>query len=1017
MSWPPPEAVPQAVVNPAPGPLNHTGGHTRHRRFIGPLPEVVVFQAIDVVPQTPKRKTWLSSLMHTGVRQEPEESQHEHEEGVRRAIRNHAHQFFLGRGGRSEDWGERTERHAREEMWRIWRDSEWGRARAERKESKTVKRWVGSSFDVGMFLGVDLLRHSPATSPPGTVSGTQAETAPPSTAFVTAPSIPSPPPLEHPRPGWGDSHPASLNELTSRPLHDVRSEPALVTRTPMATPTHDGIRSDGDVSQVPTPPKNKGKTVHYADTATETPVTTGAPAPPAEVLSRTGVQVQETSAGAAQQATLENQVRWGDVILRDRMLVRVSHTDRETIGPNFDENQNRVTPHMQNEKWKEYIVAWRKDQLELHEDHATPGKEWLSGHKHLAFTIPLDSMTTRLSLYSFVDLTFCLICPEKPLQARSKRRWLLFGSSGTSIFVFKVKARTRAVDWVWHLWRHLGGKMPPFVEVRAPFLDTHFRIDIPHYDSADIQAAYSVFTRANITALCEAGLREVPGYNTLIEEEKTLGVSFELAWRLGTYLDWIWQVHDVEDKYRDWAVLCGIALKQHNKPAHLELRIHRHRPNRVHLKDGTRLDEPPAVEGYLQRIRPNTQLKQSLYLVTHDGWMFATTPARAYPPTPPGAPLQTEDIEASPQDIEVCRGRRQIMHATGMTDLRSIVAVRRAFQIIPSSAEPVYRAKFDSEDTEEFWAPPESHEMDGLDPGGDEALYKSTDKASLRMRRSFELLLSSGRVIRFETHSCSDALEWINRLRPLVSYWRKRHRMDAREEMNLAYEAGRSRISPPKFVCAREKTPEHLPSPDAPLPELSVFYNWCVLDECRPILKCGRVFWRLGRKGPYKQLQLVLVSGHLVQFHVTGTPSLHHRRHLTVNLLDAYVCSGYIAAQRLPPGQYHPDTPSLPRRYRDGLESDESDEDTIFMIWYRRHVPSEEMIQAAHPVASTDGTKTMHADVPPLNAKRKLGVYRTRSKLERDAWVWAINVEIDKAVRRTRERETRIRETGKLIMT
>lgn len=106
--------------------------------------------------------------------------------------------------------------------------------------------------------------------------------------------------------------------------------------------------------------------------------------------------------------------------------------------------------------------------------------------------------------------------------------------------------------------------MPPFVEVRAPFLDTHFRIDIPHYDSADIQAAYSVFTRANITALCEAGLREVPGYNTLIEEEKTLGVSFELAWRLGTYLDWIWQVHDVEDKYRDWAVLCGIALKQVN---------------------------------------------------------------------------------------------------------------------------------------------------------------------------------------------------------------------------------------------------------------------------------------------------------------------------------------------------------------------------------------------------------------------------------------------------------------------
>ena len=197
--------------------------------------------------------------------------------------------------------------------------------------------------------------------------------------------------------------------------------------------------------------------------------------------------------------------------------------------------------------------------------------------------IPLDTRT-RLSLYSFVDLTFCITCPAKPIRAKSKRRWLLGAASGTSIFVFKVKSRTRAMDWVWHLWyesyifgtrrihiyscsfptyrRHLGGRIPKFLEIKAPFLDTRFKIDIPAYNSGNITKAYSTFTRANIISLCETGLRDVPAYKTLIEENKDKGIELELAWRIDTYLDWIWTVEDGEGKVRDWAVLIGLALKQ-----------------------------------------------------------------------------------------------------------------------------------------------------------------------------------------------------------------------------------------------------------------------------------------------------------------------------------------------------------------------------------------------------------------------------------------------------------------------
>ena len=144
-------------------------------------------------------------------------------------------------------------------------------------------------------------------------------------------------------------------------------------------------------------------------------------------------------------------------------------------------------------------------------------------------------------------------------------------------------------------------------------------------------------------------------------------------------------------------------------------------------------------------------------------------------------------------------------------------------------------------------------------------------------------------------------------------------------------------------------------------------------------------------------MQLVLVSGHLVEYNIMGT-SLHHRRRGVVHLLDAYVCSGYLAAQRLPEGQYRPDDPPLPRRYQDGLESDDLEEDTLFMIWWLR-AP----------------TKIPENTVPALAAKRKISVYRTRSKLERDAWVWAIKTEIEKAVRASREREAKVREAGRLV--
>ena len=134
---------------------------------------------------------------------------------------------------------------------------------------------------------------------------------------------------------------------------------------------------------------------------------------------------------------------------------------------------------------------------------------------------------------------------------------------------------------------------------------------------------------------------------------------------------------------------------------------------------------------------------------------------------------------------------------------------------------------------------------------------------------------------------------------------------------------------------------------------------------------------------------------------------MYHRKDKIIDLLDAYLCSGYFAAQYLPEGQYDANAPPVARRYQDGLETDDGEEDTLFIVWYRNVKGAAEGVRR----------NNSGADLPPLNAKRKVAIFRTRSKLERDAWVWAINVEIEKVVRASKDREEAVRQAGELLKT
>lgn len=96
------------------------------------------------------------------------------------------------------------------------------------------------------------------------------------------------------------------------------------------------------------------------------------------------------------------------------------------------------------------------------------------------------------------------------------------------------------------------------------------------------------------------------------------------------------------------------------------------------------------------------------------------------------------------------------------------------------------------------------------------------------------------------------AVEWIERLRALVLYWKQRHRVDAEQEMELA-QARRPRLTPQMRAFHESEYPPEAPAdPSTPLPALVSMFNWCVLDGCKAIIKGGKAFMRRGLHGQYK---------------------------------------------------------------------------------------------------------------------------------------------------------------------
>ena len=87
-------------------------------------------------------------------------------------------------------------------------------------------------------------------------------------------------------------------------------------------------------------------------------------------------------------------------------------------------------------------------------------------------------------------------------------------------------------------------------------------INVPPADGNDYERIFNTLSRQNVIDLSILGFSSLPDWSSLIQLALVQGKRLELAWRIGTHLDWIWLETDIDEKVRNWAVLCGLVVKE-----------------------------------------------------------------------------------------------------------------------------------------------------------------------------------------------------------------------------------------------------------------------------------------------------------------------------------------------------------------------------------------------------------------------------------------------------------------------
>jgi hypothetical protein len=340
--------------------------------------------------------------------------------------------------------------------------------------------------------------------------------------------------------------------------------------------------------------------------------------------------------------------REGEIIKMDSMIVRVESA-RTQLPDEYDENESLKVPTRAIEKWREYVVVCRENSnpdvpmsLRLYKSRTIPAVDRNVVSTRSAREIPLNPRTTRANLYSSLDKTLVIWLPYK---------------RGTLIYIMRPRCASTSVEWYAFLRAALGEKRADSLTISVPDLVLTIRIENPFARITKLQSAMAeqdsvpvVEEKAVAGNVLRRALHLLEGVDewadVIAHWKKNERIG--LTWRKYDRLEW---VHGANEQR-----MYGALAMQ--KTHELELRPKVHYPTEAVLRDGRKMTEPCAVEGFLIRLsslkgrqeRLGRLFQKRLYFMTHDRFLFFCKPSKAMPPAPPKSLLR-EGVLPSPEEL------------------------------------------------------------------------------------------------------------------------------------------------------------------------------------------------------------------------------------------------------------------------------------------------------------------------------------------------------------------------------
>ncbi|CDS09305.1 hypothetical protein LRAMOSA10665 [Lichtheimia ramosa] len=591
-----------------------------------------------------------------------------------------------------------------------------------------------------------------------------------------------------------------------------------------------------------------------------------------------------------------------------------------------------------------------------------------------------------LSLYSFPASIFPLIWPDRWLEHELKiPRITRFGllspldytffvcyqtPSGTiDTFSFRALSITVCREWYMALYRVLPDQVKPvcspWCEVHIPLLE--LRVKLPLWNE-DGEIRYDITLQSVHNAVISV-LQQDEHWKKLIDSGFKNNHQLGMCWSRGNRTEWVYWNQSLTDAQERIDLVIS---PQHIEQTHrLELRHVDHAPSNIWLEDDARLEEPLPIEGYMTRLTTFTGkplsnalgrlVRKSHYFASFDQYLFIIAHDAKIPPIESTCHVREtaecvfiSSIRQDQLDIQEHHRRLQLITAAAhVIDLTEVSYVRRVFD-------------------------------------DDSSMPTTSDYASIIQREEshrnqicIEIVMVNGMILKFKPESSELCDTWVSYLTKLSLYWRARK--EAERDIHASQDFGQLLDDEYRLVMTgEEKSKEFHRRPEVD----TRIWNICPFEGCRDIVKAGIMYFQPRSRGTFSQKMFMLTAnGWIVYYNMFEREPLScqpmktavHERKGQLDINDCYVYSSPFEVE------------SPCRIYSDGAISADSSEECLFSLWK----PERRRVFSPKRQRITVYKNNKHF----LQEKGETWQFLARNRHEKEEWVSAINVVIERLLR------------------